>query len=89
MVKARSGLLWRCWGEECLVYCDLTGSTHLLNSHVAELLKSLEGQSQTLSQLQESSLEMFGDARVDDVNAWLDESLHQLKRLGLIDSTLP
>lgn len=85
MVKASSGLLWRCWGEECLVYSDLTGATHLLSPCAAQLLKSLELQSQTVCQLQNFVLDFFGDSRIEEASAWLDESLRQLQRLGLVD----
>lgn len=80
-----SQLAWHCWGDECLLYNDSSGATHLLGVAVAELLRSLENNPQTTLQLEGNLSELWDGASSKMLFEWLDETLFQLKSLGLVD----
>jgi PqqD family protein of HPr-rel-A system len=47
-------LLHRCWEDECVIYNDLSGDTHLLDEFTWELLRLLQAAPQTTPTLAEA-----------------------------------
>jgi len=64
-------LLHKSWGEEAVIYNDVTGATHLLDAGALELLTALQEGSVTA--------EEFADADVIEL-------LEQLARLDLVQA---
>jgi PqqD family protein of HPr-rel-A system len=80
MWRVREGqqLAHRCWDEECALYNDLSGDTHLIERPTLELLLDLAARPQALAELAEAG---YGD------EAEIASVLRQLELLHLIDTS--
>jgi PqqD family protein of HPr-rel-A system len=86
---SRPNLLWRSWDDECVIYNDLTGDTHLLDAASAEALRYLEREpadEEKLNAQMASSLEAAGEA---ELREWTGEIIKRFRRLGLIEPARP
>ncbi len=69
-------ILWERWPEECVVYNDLSGQTHLLNASAAAALELLGAGSESAETLAEK-------LNVD--SAEIERLLLEFDQLGLIE----
>ena len=70
-VRAGQRLAWRSWGDDSVLYNDLSGDTHLLDGATLQLLLALQAGAQP--------------ARAPDAAEALADLLVQLERLALIE----
>ena len=75
-------LVWHDYGPETLVYNELSGATHLVDSATARLLQLLEQAPLTTSQLSQRLGAAFQSSHAE-IAEWLPETLEQFKRQGL------
>jgi PqqD family protein of HPr-rel-A system len=78
MWRIRSGqeLLHRCWDHECVLYNNLSGSTHLLDPATIDLLACLAEQAMSPAALVDEGYAEAGD---------IDALLRDLELLHLIE----
>ena len=78
-------LHWRSWEDEFVVYNSASGDTHLLDQVSRDMLKVLESESPTLSELAgrlAESQEIEADA---EFSSYLERLLATLEKLGLVE----
>ncbi len=85
-IVSANQLVWHCWEDECLLYNDASGSTHLVGAVMAELLQRLEVAPKTTKQLEMELASVLSSAPLE-ITEWLGQTLFQLKDLGLITQT--
>lgn len=77
----RQQLARRCWDDECVVFNDVTGDSHLLGAEAVTILLHLATQPAT-----EHSLQLlFGPALAPEDQQDFEQLLHQLGKLNLIE----
>jgi PqqD family protein of HPr-rel-A system len=79
-------LLWKQWGDECIVYNVTSGNTHLVNATVAKVLRRLDQQPGTLRELSEYLASEFDIDSDQEVIQHLEQLINHLDELGLIQS---
>lgn len=82
--QLRPGLLlrYRSWDQdEYVLFNNLSGDTHLVDAATIEVLTALHAQAHSLEALG-SALQLEADP---EALAALDELLHELRRLALVD----
>lgn len=77
--------VWHRWGEECVVYNDSTGNTHLLTPVVLYLLDELSQQPAPVSLLATSLFEQDDGEDGTDVKQRLHEMLCDLGALEFVE----
>lgn len=75
-VREGQSLAHRCWDEECALYNDLSGDTHLIERPTLELLLDLAAQPQSVAQLLDAG---YGEPHD------IESALRQLQLLHLIE----
>ncbi len=75
-MPAHADLVWRCWGDECVVHHRLSNDTHRLSIMAAEILIALAQQ----GELSEQELAKRHDLASEDVRT----ILQQLAQLDLV-----
>lgn len=86
LINPESRIVWCRWGEECVVYNDSTGNTHLFKPVVLYLLDELSQAPASVDHLAKS---LFGqdDGEDDmDVKQRLHEMLRDLDALEFVES---
>ncbi len=78
----------RRWEDECVLYNDLSGDTHLLGAVAASLLDVLGGGAASLPELAQALCGELGVEADAELEAALAPLLDQLAHLALIE-TLP
>jgi len=78
-------LHWRSWEDEFVVYDSDSGDTHLLNQVSGDILKVLESESPTISDLAVRLAESQKVQPDGELSAYLERLLAKLERLGLIE----
>ncbi len=74
-----------CGEDECVVYNQLTGSTHLINGIGTEIFRAISENASTRSDLLQN-LDSIFDFPVDfDVEGFLDNLILEYHKLGLLD----
>jgi PqqD family protein of HPr-rel-A system len=75
----------RYWDDECVIYHQLTGETHLVNGIGAEIFKLISEKTATRTQLLENLDSVFELESNFDVEGFLDNLILQYQKLGLLD----
>jgi PqqD family protein of HPr-rel-A system len=78
-------LLYRRWDEECVVYDDRAGSTHLLSTLAAELLEYLAIAPAQASQATAYVARVLGCSPTDEIGQAVTRALFELEHLGLLE----
>lgn len=74
----------RFWEDECVVYNQLTGSTHLIDGLGVEVFKSVSEKASARSELIQNLQSIF-DLPIDfDLETFLDNLLLEYQKLGLL-----
>jgi PqqD family protein of HPr-rel-A system len=82
---ARTGLAWRVWDGDAVVFNPLTGHTHLLDAFAAQILTHV-GEMPTTAGAVAGRLEQeVGLALAPEVIATVEPALERLSRLGLVE----
>lgn len=84
-VKPGTGFEWRRWGDECIVYNDATGDTHLFSTVALYILDELSKQPVPIDSLATC---LFGgeNSKEDmDVIQHLSDVLRDLQTLELVE----
>jgi PqqD family protein of HPr-rel-A system len=75
----------RFWEDECVVYNQATGETHLIDGIGAEVFKLISEKTATRTQLLQNIHSVF-EWEIDfDVEGFLDNLILQYQKLGLLD----
>jgi PqqD family protein of HPr-rel-A system len=75
----------RFWDEECVIYNQLTGETHIVDGMGAEIFKLISEKKTTRTQLLENIYKVF-ELEIDfDAEGFLDNLLMEYQKLGLLD----
>lgn len=77
----------RFWVDECVVYNQLTGETHLIDGIGAVLLKAVSEKSSTRSELLHNVQNIFDIQGDFDIEGFLDSSILEYQKLGLVEVT--
>ena len=86
-LKSEHSLQLRCWGDECVVYNDLSGDTHLVGSVGAQILHILQ-RSPSDSALLNKSIASFLNTEInDELILQLEQILMDFDKLALIERT--
>jgi PqqD family protein of HPr-rel-A system len=78
-------LLWKTWGEECIVFNESSGNTHLLNPTAAKILSIVQSQP---SSAEEICLKIASESELNadkKILQGIDAVLETLDNLGLIE----
>jgi PqqD family protein of HPr-rel-A system len=87
MIGLPKAAVIRChfWDDECVIYNQLTGETHLVDGMGAEIFKLISDKTVTRMQLLENIHSVF-ELEIDfDVEGFLDNLILQYQKLGLLD----
>lgn len=79
-------LLWNQWDDEPVVYNIISGNTHLITPAAAKVLRRLEQQPSTASQLAESIASEFNVDSDQEVVEYIERLISDLDELGLVKS---
>lgn len=77
--------LFKHWDDECVVYNNLSGETHLLEQNSAELLSSITEEPRQYQTLLHSLETTFNESSPKDLTNYLDQVLEHFQALGLIE----
>jgi PqqD family protein of HPr-rel-A system len=86
-VHGASGLCWRVWGEEHVVFQPASGDTHLLNPFTAEVLRALEECPASAAELTRLFAPAVGPADGPTLGQQIQDLLARFYDLGLIEPT--
>jgi len=79
-------LVWsRFWDDECVIYNQLTGETHLIDGMGAEIFKLISEITATRTQLLQKIHSVFELESDFDVEGFLDNLIIEYQKLGLLD----
>lgn len=79
----------RHWGEECVVYSEISAETHLLRHPSGLLLESLIREPKTIGELAlELQAEFSGESH-EDILSYVLTSTQTFRELGLLDIQEP
>jgi len=79
-----SGLLWREWDGEAVVYNEASGSTHRLPGAAADVLRTLEARPLAADALVAELAGLLPERR-EDVGQWVLALLERLEQVGLVE----
>ena len=76
------------WGDECVVYNELSGHTHLLDHLAAEVLYSIKNRPASTEKLASQLHEKLDLSQTSDhsLNVYLKKILPELQRAELLES---
>ena len=77
----------RFWGDECVIYNQLTGETHLVDGMGAEVFKLISEKSSTRAQLLQNIQNVFELETDSDMEGLLDNLILEYQKLGLVEVT--
>jgi PqqD family protein of HPr-rel-A system len=77
--------LFKHWDDECVVYNNLSGETHLLERISAELLYSITDEPKQYQTLLHSLETTFNESSLKDLTNYLDQILEHFQALCLIE----
>ena len=83
-----TGFLKRHWGDDYLVWSELTGQTHLLDLFSATVLKLLQERPAGPSEIAERVAEVLA-LEDDKLVTTVEQTLADFERLGLAEQNLP
>ncbi|MDD5579525.1 MAG: HPr-rel-A system PqqD family peptide chaperone [Methylobacter sp.] len=75
----------RFWDDECVIYNQFTGETHLVEGMGAEIFKLISEKSATRTQLLQTIHSVFELETGFDIEDFLDNLILQYQKLGLLD----
>jgi PqqD family protein of HPr-rel-A system len=84
-VHGSSGLCWRTWDDEHVVFHPPSGDTHLLNDFTAEVLRALEECPATESELTQLLSAACTTPHESDLREQINNVLGRFHELGLIE----
>jgi PqqD family protein of HPr-rel-A system len=76
---------WRSWSDEHVVYNEASGDTHLLDTITASALRNLQEQPASFIELKERLASSLSLDNTEELSAYLNEVLSNLRRLDLIE----
>ena len=77
----------RFWDDECVLYNQLTGETHLIDGMGAEVFKLISEKKSTQTQLLQTLYNVF-ELDIDfDAEGHLNNLIMEYQRLGLVEVT--
>jgi PqqD family protein of HPr-rel-A system len=77
-------LFWRRWADEPIVYNLASGNTHVISPIAAKILRQLEQQPSTASQLAENIASEFNVESDQEVVEQVERLITDLDELGLV-----
>jgi len=77
----------RYWEDECVVYNQLSGETHLVDGVGAEIFKLISEKSSTRAQLLQNIQSVFELETDSDIEGLLDNLILEYQKLGLVEVT--
>jgi PqqD family protein of HPr-rel-A system len=77
----------RFWDDECVIYNQLTGETHLVDGMGAEFFKLISEKSSTRAQLLENIQSVFELETDSEMEGLLDNLILEYQKLGLVEVT--
>ena len=75
----------RFWDEECVIYNQMTGETHLVEGMGAEVFKLISEKTVTRAVLLQKMHSVFETENNGDIEIFLDDLILQYQQLGLLD----
>jgi len=84
-VPANANFLFKYWDEECVLYNNLSGETHLLERYSAKLLSSINEQPKTYQILLKKLTTDFSDSPQAEISGHLENILTHFQELNLIE----
>ena len=85
-LRARSGLVWRTWDHESVVFNSDSGQTHLLDLVSREALTCLQGAALDVGELSDRMAERLDIDNNDELRLYVERLVSQFDELGLIDT---
>jgi len=82
-----NGVFCRFWDEECVIYNQLTGETHLVDGMGAELFKLISEKTTTRALLLQNIQSVFELETDSDMEGLLDNLILEYQKLGLVEVT--
>jgi PqqD family protein of HPr-rel-A system len=86
-LSASDEMRCRYWADECVVYHQATGSTHLIDGLGAEVFRFLMAKTTTRHALLQQMQSVFELSDAADLDTLLDKLLLDYQRLGLLQIT--
>lgn len=83
-VPVNANFLFKYWDEECVVYNNLSGETHLLELHGAKLLSSINEQPKTYQVLLNKLAADFDGLPQAEIADYLENTLSHFQKTNLI-----
>jgi PqqD family protein of HPr-rel-A system len=77
--------LFKHWDDECVVYNNLSGETHLLEQHSARLLSSISEEPKQYQALLHSLKTTFSETPSEEITDYLNQALDHFQKLVLIE----
>ena len=77
----------RFWDDECVIYNQLTGETHLVDGMGAEIFKLISEKPATRTQLLKNIQSVFELETDSDMEGLLDNLILEYQKLGLVEVT--
>ena len=74
------------WGEEYLIYNNLTADTHLLDSISGELILKMSKKDFSKKQILEYFLENYNDISVQSAELYIDNIIEKFHQMELLDT---
>jgi PqqD family protein of HPr-rel-A system len=84
-LSATGELQWVQWGDECVLYHEGSGDTHLLEPFVMEVLQALHRAPATVSTIVEVLAREGGEETRHQMSNHIDSLFSTLHRLGVIE----
>ncbi len=81
-----SGLHWRCWDDEWIVFDQGSGQTHLMNPVTAAALMQFDTQCLSFQQLLDKVAADMSVTTSSELASALSSAVEQLVGLGLLES---
>ena len=78
-------LLWRVWNDEHIIYHTGSGDTHLLSSDAAKVLRSLQKDAATISDLENKLASVIDVPQDNHLPSYLETIMTDLNKLGVIE----
>lgn len=78
---------FRFWDDDCVIYNQLTGETHLVDGVGAEIFKLVSEKKATRSHLLQNMQSVFELETDSDMEELLDNLVQEYQKLGLLEVT--
>lgn len=83
----RNRVISRFWDDECVIYNQLTGETHLVDGIGVEIFKLISEKKATRKQLRQNIESVFELETDLDIDGLLDNLILEYQKLGLLEVT--